>query len=254
VKRFATHVLGTSSQVLREYGFAHDAFPEQKIEPLHCGFEVAAFAMSPAAANESVSSEFGWPRDSKLVLFAGRLDGFDPRRPDWNHKNPEFALDVMREALASGADARMIIVGDGDKTRRILEKRVADWGLTDRIRFAGKRLDIPRLMAASHVCLFPSLEEGLGMVAVEAQAAGLHVLASDTVPREAAAVSDLVTFMPLPAGTAAWARKLTELLLIRRMDSEGAADAVRATDFSIDRSYEKLHRIYCSRVGARGSE
>ena len=251
VRKLATHVLGTSAQVLREYGFTSDAFPKQQIVPLHCGFEASAFAMSAAEANESVCRELGWPPGSRITLFAGRLDGFDPRKPEWNHKNPEFALDVVHKAIENGTDTRLVMVGDGDRTRRILEKRVSDWGLAGRIELVGRRMDMARLMAASHVCLFPSLEEGLGMVAVEAQAAGLRVLASDTVPREAAAIPDLVTFLPLSAGASLWGVELGRLLALPRMDSDLAADQVRTTDFSIDRSYERLHRIYATSLSSR---
>ena len=251
VRKLATHVLGTSAQVLREYGFTSDAFPKQQIVPLNCGFEASAFAMSAAEANESVCRELGWPPGSRITLFAGRLDGFDPRKPEWNHKNPEFALDVVHKAIENGTDTRLVMVGDGDRTRRILEKRVSDWGLAGRIELVGRRMDMARLMAASHVCLFPSLEEGLGMVAVEAQAAGLRVLASDTVPREAAAIPDLVTFLPLSAGASLWGVELGRLLALPRMDSDLAADQVRTTDFSIDRSYERLHRIYATSLSSR---
>lgn len=247
VKRLATHVLGTSAQVIREYGFTPDAFPRQIIRPVHCGFEVSAFAAPHEEANASVCREFGWPAGSKLCLFVGRLDGFDPRNPDWNHKNPEFALEIVRAAVENGTDARLIVAGGGDHARETLEHRVASWGLSDRIRFAGKRLDVARLMAASHVCLFPSLEEGLGMVAVEAQAAGLRVLASDTVPREAAAVPELVTFLSLSEPGSVWAEELGRILSAPRSDSTSAADAVKLTDFSIDRSYRQLHEIYESR-------
>jgi glycosyltransferase involved in cell wall biosynthesis len=247
VQNLATHVLGTSAQVLREYGFTPQAFPRQKIRALHCGFEVSSFATPPEEANASVCDEFGWPRGSKICLFVGRLDGFDPRNPEWNHKNPEFALEVARAAIDKGVDVRLILAGAGDHARAVFEKRVADWGLSDRIRFAGKRLDIPRLMAASHVCLFPSLEEGLGMVAVEAQAAGLRVIASDTVPREAAAFPELVKFMSLKEPAAAWADELEKMLALPRYDSQAAARHVRNTDFSIDRSYSQLHEIYSGR-------
>ena len=247
VKRLATHVLGTSAQVLREYGFTRDAFPDQTIRPVHCGFEVTSFATPHEQANASVCQEFGWPAGSKLCLFVGRLEGFDPRNPDWNHKNPEFALEVMRAAIENGVDARLILAGAGDHARSVFEKRVADWGLTHRIRFAGPRRDVARLMAASHLCLFPSLEEGLGMVAVEAQAAGLRVLASDTVPQEAAAVPDLVTFMSLQQPASVWAKELERLLSLPRPESKRAADAVKHTDFSIDRSYEQLDAIYSGR-------
>ena len=89
------------------------------------------------------------------------------------------------------------------------------------------------------------------MVAVEAQAAGLHVLASDTVPREAAAIQELVKFLPLSQGPASWARELTRALSTPKLDSALAAEKVRQTDFSIDRSYARLHRVYTSRLSSR---
>ncbi len=138
----------------------------------------------------------------------------------------------------------MIIAGAGEHTRAKLETNVRAWGLSDRVRLVGPRQDIPRLMAASHVCLFPSLEEGLGMVAVEAQAAGMRVLASDTVPREAAAVPGMMTFMSLKDSPALWAAELERMLTLPRPEPDAAAEAVKRTDFSIDRSYGQLHAIY----------
>jgi glycosyltransferase involved in cell wall biosynthesis len=244
VQRMATHVLGTSAQVVREYGFTPDEFPSQEIRALHCGFDVKGFAESHESANSSVCEEFGWPTGSKICLFAGRLEGFDRRNPLWNHKNPQFALDVVHEAMKKGADIRFIMAGDGESMRQMLISQVKSWGLEDRIALPGKRLDIARLMAASHVCLFPSLEEGLGMVAVEAQAAGLRVLASDTVPREAGVVDDLIEFLPLSLGTQKWADELMKVILLPRADSSRAAGEVRKSDFSIDKSYSNLHTIY----------
>ena len=244
VKRMATHVLGTSAQVVREYGFNADDFPSQKIRALHCGFDVQQFAESHEAANSSVCEEFGWPAGSKICLFAGRLEGFDRRNPLWNHKNPQFALDTVSAAINKGADIRFIMAGDGEAMRRNLAEQVESAGMSDRIVLPGKRLDIARLMAASHVCLFPSLEEGLGMVAVEAQAAGLRVLASDTVPREAGVIDELITFLPLTLGPSMWADELMRQIVLPRADSSSAAARVRESDFSIDRSYENLHTIY----------
>jgi glycosyltransferase involved in cell wall biosynthesis len=246
VQRMATHVLGTSAQVLREYGFTSDVFPNQVIRAVHCGFEVAAFAATYEESNTSVCREFGWPSGSKICLFVGRLEGFDPGNPDWNHKNPEFAIEVIRSALDKGADTRLIVAGAGDRMRHVLEQRVTDWGYSDRISFAGPRNDVGRLMAASYVCLFPSLEEGLGMVAVEAQAAGLRVLASDTVPHEAAAIPELVSFLSLSETPSLWAEELIRLLSLPRLDSRVASATMRQTDFSIDRSYAQLQSVYSS--------
>jgi glycosyltransferase involved in cell wall biosynthesis len=248
VRRMATHVLGTSAQLLREYGFTGDRFPRQKIRALHCGFDVNEFAASHEAANSSVCEELGWPIGSKICFFAGRLDGIDPNDPLWNHKNPEFALEVVRHSISGGADLRFIMAGDGESMRVKLIDRVKSWGMEDRIVLPGKRLDIARLMAASHVCLFPSVEEGLGMVAVEAQAAGVRVMASDTVPREAGVIDGLITFLPLSLGTEKWAEELSRQIVLPRTDSSAAANKVGRSDFSIDRSYDNLATIYSGRA------
>ncbi|MBK6388957.1 MAG: glycosyltransferase [Saprospiraceae bacterium] len=58
-------------------------------------------------------------------------------------------------------------------------------------KLLGLRKDIPLLMSAADVLLFPSLWEGLGMVAVEAQAAGLKVVAADNLPDEAFIIKEL---------------------------------------------------------------
>ncbi len=244
VKRLATHVLGTSSQVLREYGFNQREFPRQVIRTLHCGFDTDAFKASHGVANRSVCSELGWPEGSRICVFAGRLEGFIPGDRDWNHKNPLFALETVRAAISAGADLRFIVAGDGETMREKLEALAREWNIADRTRFVGKRFDMPRLMAASHVCLFPSLEEGLGMAAVEAQAAGLRVLASDTVPREAEVLPELVTFLPLERGPDAWGAELARLIGLPRFDSVACARAVSESPFSIDASYASLHALY----------
>jgi glycosyltransferase involved in cell wall biosynthesis len=244
VRKFATHVLGTSEESLRDYGFDRESFRSQHVRRLHCGFDVAPFAQSSLVANASVCNELGWPAGTPITLFVGRLDGYDPSDPRWNHKNPAFALDVVREAIASGVDVHFVMVGGGEPTRSELEQKVTEWGLSDRVRLVGMQLDVARYMAAAHCLLFPSREEGLGMVAVEAQAAGLRVIASDTVPREAVVIQELMSFLPLAAGPHVWAKELAEMLALPRYDVETASNAVRSSDYSIDKSYESLHAIY----------
>jgi glycosyltransferase involved in cell wall biosynthesis len=246
VRRFATHVLGTSSQILEQYGFKRKQFPRQSIRTLHCGFEVADFNESFDEANRSVCDELGWPHPTKLALFVGRLDGFDPSRPGWNHKNPQFALEVARLALERDPDLRFVMVGGGGDVQAQLESKVREWGLSDRTCLVGRRLDVARFMAAAHTLIFPSLEEGLGMVAVEAQAAGLHVLASDAVPREAVVLPELVKFLPLSAGAETWCTELLKQLSMPRYDASIAAEKVKRSPYSVAESYRRLHSIYGS--------
>ena len=246
IKRHGTHVLGTSSQVLREYGFVPHSFPHQRIQTLHCGFDVSRFTTAHEDANESLCAELGWNPGARIALFVGRLEGFDDSNPGWNGKNPEFALRVAKAAIDDGSDMRFVMVGGGETVRSALEADLRKSGHADRIRLVGKRNDVPRIMAGSHVLLFPSLEEGLGMVAVEAQAAGLRVIASDTVSREASVIDHLVTFLPLSDGVPAWARHLSEAISAPRFDSTEANRRVSESPYSIEESYAQLHALYSS--------
>ena len=244
IKRYATHVLGTSSQILDQYRFVPSDFPKQKISALHCGFAVTRFAESHDRANESLCAELGWTPGSRIALFVGRLDGFDESNPGWNGKNPEFALRVAKAAIDRGCDMRFVLVGGPEEMRFALESSLQQSGYGDRIRLVGRRHDVPRIMAASHALLFPSLEEGLGMVAVEAQAAGLRVISSDTVSREATVIPELVTYLSLSSGEDVWARKLAESVEAPRFDSAEANARVSASRFSIESSYDELHSVY----------
>src|SRR5947209_16132756 len=100
------------------------------------------------------------------------------------------------------------MAGAGEQARRELECQIECWGLKDKLRLIGVRMDIARLMRASDVLFFPSRQEGLGMVAVEAQATGMPVLASTAVPRECVVIPELYDALPLGEPIELWAEAL----------------------------------------------
>ena len=110
--------------------------------------------------------------------------------------------------------------------------------------FLGPRADIPRLLLAMDAFLFPSLFEGLGLALVEAQAAGLPCLISDSIPLEADVVTGLIQRLPLNAGVQAWAHALTALIANRRISRENSLALVENSDFNVERSLEKLYELY----------
>jgi glycosyltransferase involved in cell wall biosynthesis len=233
---------------LDDFGFNSALFQSQVVRPLHCGFDVGDFNTPHGDAKRDLCEQFKWAADSRICLFVGRLDGIDPSQPLWNHKNPQFALDAVHHSIANDPRIKFVIVGGGEDARTSLEARVREWGLSDVIRFVGSRLDVPQFMAAADLLLFPSSEEGLGMVAVEAQAAGLRVLASATVPHEAVVLEELVTFRSLDEGPASWGAEVCRLLDLPRFDVARASNAVQESEFSVHNSYRALHNIYASRT------
>lgn len=243
VAHHATHITATSRQIIREYGFDAPRFRHLPKGALHCGFDTTRFAADRAAAHSSVRQEFGWPDDACVVLFAGRID----QSPDYghpqNHKNSTFAVSVGIAAALQNSRLQIVFAGPLSPAVPVLEQRIAAAGLRSRFVFAGVRRDVERLMAASDVLLFPSRGEALGMVAVEAQAAGLPVLASTEVPREAVVVPELVRFRSLDTEQAIWAQDLLDLIA-RPPHVADANRRVAASAFAITHSAHALEELY----------
>ena len=99
-------------------------------------------------------------------------------------------------------------------------------------------------MAVFDLFLFPSFSEGLGIVCVEAQAAGTPVLTSDTVPREAAVVPGAVEFLALEAGERTWAERALARLAEPSPDAGEWRRIVEHSPFGIERCVSDLHAIY----------
>lgn len=237
----ATHVIGTSRQVVTAYGFDEERFSKVKRGVVHCGFDVARFRGWYERSHHEICGEFGWDQTTKILLFVGRL------APTNTPKNPGFALEVAKACIGKDPRIRLLMVGDGEDVKMELEDMVRVWGLQKSIRLIGPRSDIPRLMSGSDLFLFPSVAEGLGMVAVEAQAAGLRVLASDTVPCECEAIPGMVVFKPLDFGPLAWAEEALRLINLPRPDQIACNLVVSDSPFSIENSAASLLKTYTGR-------
>jgi len=243
ISRYATHITGTSRQVITEYGFDSSAFTKIPKAALHCGFNVARFRCDSADARTGICQEFGWHSDCRLILFAGRIDESAELDHARNHKNSAFAVSVGIECARKDPDVRMLFAGARSEAASVLEGRISAANLDSSIRFIGIRKDIERLMAASDVLLFPSRGEGLGMVVVEAQAAGLPVLAADTVPRECVVIPELVRFLKIEDGSEHWATQVLTFAAERGRVLD-ANKRVAASAFSIDQSANALLALY----------
>jgi len=146
---------------------------------------------------------------NKFVI--GHIGTFTPPK---NHK---FLIDVFKEVHDRNQDAVLLMVGDGE-LRPIIEKRIKDLSLTDSVILTGVRSDIPALLQAMDVFVFPSLFEGLGIVIVEAQASGLPCIISDTIPEEAR-ITDLVKVLSLDDSMEIWADTIIAHSAVIRRDT-----------------------------------
>lgn len=121
---------------------------------------------------EEIRESLGIPKQAFVVGNVGRFIEI---------KNHAFLLDVFRKIKDLNDHAILLLVGDGELKESILNK-IRSLNLNDSVMILSHRTDVPRLMRAMDVFIFPSKIEGFGIVAIEAQAAGLRCLISDTVP------------------------------------------------------------------------
>lgn len=110
-------------------------------------------------------------------------------------KNHIFLLEVFSKIKECNENALLVLCGTGEKEKEI-KKLVYKMNLEKSVIFAGVRLDIPQVLSAMDVLIFPSLYEGMPNAIIEAQATGLPCVISDHITKEVK-VTDIVKFMPL---------------------------------------------------------
>ncbi len=158
----------------------------------------------------------------------------------YEQKNHEQLIDIFAEIIKQ-QNAKLLLVGKGPLEEKIKE-RVDAKGLADSVIFLGTRNDIPDLMQAFDVFVFPSIFEGLPLTLIEAQASDLPCVISDTIPNEVKLTS-LVEFVSLKATPQEWAKKVLEFSERGHRRSEQLC-SIRAHGYDIiDVSY-KLEKWY----------
>ncbi|WP_309121656.1 glycosyltransferase family 1 protein [Paenibacillus sp.] len=158
-------------------------------------------------------------------------------------KNHVFLLEVMKRIVRKGANAKLLLVGDGDFKPRI-QKIAEEEGLSGDIRFVGLRDDIGTMLHAMDVFAFPSTYEGLGLVLLEAQAGGLPCIVSEAIQPEADVGMGLITRVPLAAGADAWADAIIEKAGRREKNAVKIIDAFERNRYSIPTGIAELIHIY----------
>lgn len=126
-------------------------------------------------------------------------------------KNQIFTINVFSEIYKEYPKAHLTFIGDGDNSYYLkMKETIKQNNISDAVSFLPANTDVPTAMAANNALIFPSVFEGLGIVAIEAQALGMQCFASTGVPFEV----DLgnVTFIDLSDGPHRWADAIIELI------------------------------------------
>ncbi|WP_258831560.1 glycosyltransferase family 1 protein [Peribacillus frigoritolerans] len=119
-----------------------------------------------------------------------------------NQKNHDFLINIFKEISKDRKNSVLVLVGKGELELEI-KKQIELLNLKEKVIFTGIRSDIPDILMAMDIFIFPSLFEGMPNTVIEAQATGLPCLVSDSITKEAK-ITELVKYKSLNEGAKSW--------------------------------------------------
>lgn len=204
---------------------------EARFIQLNNAIDARQYAYCPEI-RQKMRQSLGIGEDQLVIGHVGRF------YPQKNHK---FIIDIFQAVRTKNPEAVLLLVGnDAGEGGKEIHQKAEQLGLTPWVKFLGTRGDVAELLQAMDVFLFPSLFEGLSVASIEAQAAGLPVLISDSVPIECRK-TDLIHVLPLSAPPEEWADSVLELARIPRRNTY---EEIRDAGFDVVENAKWLQAFY----------
>ena len=215
------------SRLAAEFMFPRDVV--ERYEFIPNGIDIEKFRFNDEV-RKKVRKDLGI--EGKLVIGnVGRL---------CYQKNQENLLEVFAKLQSERLESVLLLVGEGEMKEE-LQQQVEKLGIADKVIFYGVTDKVEQLLWAMDIFVFPSRFEGLGIVAVEAQAAGLPVICSDGVPNEAV-VSDLVQKVDLRSGVDSWVESILHCQV--GVDRLAVHEQVQKSGFAVADVADRIEKVY----------
>ena len=209
-------------------------------EKIFCGRKITFFQVLNNAIN---TKQYRFDKEKRVQMrrslgvsddefVIGHVGRFSPV------KNHLFLLKVYKEILKE-KKSKLLMVGDG-QLRKEIEQEIERLGIASNVILTGVRQDVCDLMQAMDVFVLPSLYEGLGIVGVEAQAAGLPCVFSENIPQEVILTNDAKR-IALTTSMDEWAKQILEMRNKERTDTY---DVICRAGYDINNNVKKLEEYY----------
>lgn len=169
--------------------------------------DLKRYAYSRTVRDEK-REQLGIEKTTLVIGAVGRLN---------RQKNPLFLIEVLEDILNSRKDCRLLLIGDGE-LREEIEKRARKNGIDKKVIITGMVEEVNKYMQAFDVFVMPSFYEGLPFAGIEAQAAGLPCVFSDSITDEAGIASNVI-FLPIDKGTSLWKKAILKMEKIGRVET-----------------------------------
>ena len=173
------------SDLAAKYTFGKKAYENGDVEILHNALDLDVYKFD-LEGRKKVRREFGILDSEILCGHIGRFS---------KQKNHEYLIDVFERVCQMHSNYKLLLVGTGELEEHI-RRKCEYLGLNEKVIFAGTRSDIPEILSAMDVYVFPSFYEGMPNTIIEAQATGLPCIVADTITKFADITGD-VEFLPI---------------------------------------------------------
>lgn len=199
----------------------------KQFEVLYNAIDLKSYVFD-AKVRKSVRCDLNISDDTFVIGHVGRF------MPQKNHR---FIFDVFEKLLKLRSNSILICVGSG-KSEAYFKQLARIHGISDKVIFLGQRNDVDRIYQGFDAFVLPSLYEGLGLAAIEAQTAGLPCLLSSAVPKESNVNGESI-FLPIE-NPKLWAKKLCSINVGQRID----APKELFIDYDIKKAAISLTELY----------
>lgn len=229
IDKYATHFFSCSNEA-GVWLYNRRIIKNQKARIINNGIEASKFVYNKEIRC-SVRKDLGL--NNKFVI--GHVGRFHPV------KNHNYLIDIFSEIYNKDKTAYLLLIGDGEEKINVMNK-VKNKGLSNVVKFLGKRDDIDRLMQSIDVFIFPSHFEGLGRVLIEAQASGLKIFASSSITTETQ-ITSLIEYINLGQSPNYWADRVME---IKGYSRESNICKIIESGYDIKSVAKQLEELYLS--------
>lgn len=232
LSRFTDKVVAVSEAVKDDI-LKYDGVKRDKVEIIYNGVDVNRFLN---VNGDLVRKEFGINMDAAVVGTVGRLT---------MQKGHKCLIDAISKIKNNFPEIAFLLIGDGP-LKNDLEVYAETLGMKNNIIFAGTRRNIPEVLAAMDIFVFPSLWEGLGTAVIEAMAAGKPIIASDLPPVREMIEHERNGMLALVKNSTALAQSI-KLLLDKKTFAESlgrSAQEKASSCFSIETTVNKYSTLF----------
>lgn len=244
LNQFATDIIGIAPSTLT-VAWKKDWANDPRCRVLMTGFDLEKFS---TAGTTDIRDQLGIATSEPLILHIGRADIPTKNRDGAIRFFGEYAKAHPRGALVFvGRDGADEVQSTANRARWLSISEQLD--VTDRVHYAGERMDVPDLLASADLLLFTSTLEGLPGVLVEARAAGTPVIASDVAGAvHLAQHVGGIKLLSLQADVSAWADAIAEALSDRPTPEtrELARKDLYGSELDIEVAVGHFRRLWCA--------